>query len=55
MKRWMPDLDSTEWLIMLVIGARVEMSMQKQCEMKGGIYIDDTCIDEKAVIELTKK
>jgi len=64
MKRLLPDLDGTEWLMLCAIIAIFALiifdgmsrtSLKEQCKERGGIYIESTCIDEEAVIVLRKK
>ena len=63
-KRLLPDLDGTEWLMLcatiaifalIIFDGMSRKSLKEQCKERGGIYIENTCIDEEAVIVLRKK
>lgn len=62
--KWLPNLDWTECLILsvfvclvvlIIIGARTELSRDLECHQRGGIFIESTCFDKESVIVLTKK
>lgn len=62
--KWLPNMDWIDCLILSVfvcllvlsiINARAELSQDLECQKRGGIFIESTCFERGAVIDLLGK